>query len=115
MRRAQARGGSNGRGRRGSGSLPSTEAPGDASREIIVRTLDQFTLNEETTAKTLLGIRWLCRGGSILLCGPTGIGKSSFAMQLAIKCALGETFFGIAASGKLKVLVIQAENDDGDQ
>jgi hypothetical protein len=88
--------------------------PGEAHRELIVRTLDQFSLNEETLAKTLVGIRWLCRGGSVLLCGPTGIGKSSFTMQLTIMCSLGEPFFGMKPSGKHKVLVIQAENDDGD-
>ncbi len=93
---------------------PASDTPGEAPREITVRTLDQFKLDTETVAKTLAGIRWLCRGGSLLLCGPTGIGKSSFAMQFAIMCALGLPFFGIKPAGKLKVLVIQAENDDGD-
>ncbi len=96
-------------------SLPATpDVPGEVPREIIVRTLDQFQLNEETLAKTLAGIRWLCRTGSLLLCGPTGIGKSSLTMQAAISWALGLPFFGIKPSGKLKVLIIQAENDDGD-
>jgi hypothetical protein len=32
--------------------------------------------------------RFLCRGGGLLLCGPTGIGKSSLAMQCTILWAL---------------------------
>jgi uncharacterized protein YoaH (UPF0181 family) len=96
-------------------SLTATpDVPGEVPREIIVRTLDHFQLNEETLAKTLAGIRWLCRAGSLLLCGPTGIGKSSLTMQAAISWSLGLPFFGINPSGKLKMLIIQAENDDGD-
>ncbi|HXI83760.1 MAG TPA: AAA family ATPase [Verrucomicrobiae bacterium] len=82
--------------------------------EVTVRTLDQFTANEGEASKTLAGKRWLCRGGSVLWCGPTGIGKSSSVMQAAIEWALGRPFFDINPVGNLQVLIIQAENDDGD-
>src|ERR1700728_1127290 len=62
----------------------------------------------------LLCDRFLCRGGGLLLCGPTGIGKSSWAMQSAILWALGRESFGITPARPLKSLLIQAENDDGD-
>lgn len=62
----------------------------------------------------LLRHRFLCRGGGLLLCGPTGIGKSSWAMQCAILWALGRECLGIAPTQPLKSLLIQAENDDGD-
>jgi len=62
----------------------------------------------------LLRHRFLRRGGGALLCGPTGIGKSSFAIQCAICWALGKDCFGIQAARPLKSLLIQAENDDGD-
>jgi 5S rRNA maturation endonuclease (ribonuclease M5) len=78
------------------------------------RTLDRFALGTEAASRTLAGDRWLSRGGSVLLCGPTGVGKSSFVMQLGIDYALGRPFFGIAPSGKLSVLIVQAENDDPD-
>jgi hypothetical protein len=62
----------------------------------------------------LLRFRFLCRRGLLLLCGPTGIGKSSFAMQCMILWALGLPAFGIAPVRPLKSLLIQAENDEGD-
>jgi len=62
----------------------------------------------------LLRHRYLCRGGGLLLCGPTGIGKSSLSMQAMLLWALGREAFGIAPAGPLKSLLIQAENDDGD-
>jgi hypothetical protein len=71
-------------------------------------------LKENQDANELLRQRFLCRGGGLLLCGPTGIGKSSWAMQCAILWALGRECFGITPARPLKSLLIQAENDDGD-
>ena len=62
----------------------------------------------------LLKHRFLCRGGGLLLVGQTGSGKSSLAMQLMIKWALGQSAFGLEPARPLKSLLIQAENDDGD-
>ena len=69
--------------------------------------------------KELIKHRFLYRGGIALLCGPTGIGKSSFLMQLAIYLAAGQALFGIEpgdtfAGHGMKILLIQAENDEGD-
>jgi RecA-family ATPase len=63
---------------------------------------------------TLLGDRWICRRGSCLFVGQSGIGKSSLAVQAAITWALGREFFGIKPARQLKSVFIQAENDDGD-
>jgi hypothetical protein len=62
----------------------------------------------------LLKYRFLCRGGGLLLVGPTGIGKSSLGMQAAILWAIGREMFGIKPVKPLKSLIIQAENDEGD-
>lgn len=67
----------------------------------------------------LIKFRFLYRGGIALLCGPTGIGKSSFLMQLAIYLAAGLALFGIEPGDTfvgtgMKILLIQAENDEGD-
>jgi hypothetical protein len=64
--------------------------------------------------KELLKNRFLCRGGAMTLIGPTGIGKSTLAMQMCISWCLGQPCFGIEPTGRLKILHIQAENDEGD-
>lgn len=62
----------------------------------------------------LLKHRFLNRGGGMLLVGPTGIGKSSLTMQLSILWSLGKPGFGILPARPLKILIVQAENDDED-
>ena len=62
----------------------------------------------------LIRHRFLCRGGGLLLVGPTGVGKSSLSMQIMIGLALGRNVLGIDPARPLKSLLIQAENDDGD-
>jgi hypothetical protein len=61
----------------------------------------------------LLGDRFLCRGSGGFIFGPSAIGKSSFAVQMACCFAVGEDFFGITTyrNQALKVLLVQAEND----
>jgi AAA domain len=63
---------------------------------------------------TLLGRRWLCRGGGAFIVGQSGIGKSVLAVQLTIELACGRESFGIAPAGPLRVFVVQAEDDEGD-
>lgn len=58
--------------------------------------------------------RWLCKGGSLLITGQAGIGKSSFTMQMACSFAVGRELFGIPTKRPLRIAVIQAENDIGD-
>ena len=70
---------------------------------------------EDSDPTQLLGRRWLCRGGSALWVGSSGLGKSVMCLQAAICWACGRDFFGISPHGKsLKSLIIQAENDEGD-
>jgi RecA-family ATPase len=75
---------------------------------------DLLAFKPEDDSNTVLGSRWLCRGGSCLFVGQSGIGKSSLAVQKAVCHAVGRTFFGITAARPLRSLFIQAENDDGD-
>lgn len=62
----------------------------------------------------LLRRRFLCRGGSALLVGPTGVGKSSCSMQCAMCWAAGRPAFGLVPARPFKILIVQAENDEGD-
>lgn len=79
-----------------------------------VRIEDLEKFDPENDPNRLLGARWLCRGGSALLVGPSGVGKSSLTMQVACLLATGSPIFGIPVVRPLKVLVVQAENDEGD-
>ena len=74
--------------------------------------LFRFVPKEDST--TLLGDRWVCQGGQLLIVGQSGVGKSSLTVQAAMFWALGMPFFGISPRKELKSLFIQAENDTGD-
>lgn len=84
----------------------------DLGDEIQVKHLLDFV--PSTDPNNVLGNRWLCRGGSCLFVGQSGIGKSSLAMQLAILWALERPAFGICPQKPLRSLFVQAENDLGD-
>jgi RecA-family ATPase len=74
-----------------------------------------INFKEDNDETVLLGRRWICRGGSALWVGSSGLGKSVLCLQAAICWALGRSFFGIRPHGDgLKSLIIQAENDEGD-
>lgn len=81
---------------------------------------EHLTWNEllefDTTndVNNVLGKRWLCRGHSAWLIGPSGVGKSSLLFQFGISFAVGIPIFGIAPIRPLRVLIVQAENDKGD-
>ncbi len=108
---------------KGSIGLPMTVPAGNGSSGIplslegfvpVARSLSEFKNYQADDPSELLKFRFLCKTGGLLLVGPTGIGKSSFAMQCMISWALGKDAFGITPSRRLKSLLIQAENDDGD-
>ncbi len=62
----------------------------------------------------LLKERFLCKGGGLLMCGQTGVGKSSFNMQALVSWALGKSCFAIEPARALTSLLVQAENDSVD-
>jgi hypothetical protein len=76
--------------------------------------LDYFH-REINYKNTLLGNRFLCRGGGLFIVAPSGHGKSVMASQSAIQLACNLPAFGIKnPNGPLKSLIIQSEDDDGD-
>lgn len=89
--------------------------PPSAMAGVEMHTFEQlFKYTPEDDGSTLVGNRWLCRGGQLLLLGQSGIGKSSYTLQQAMTWALGMPFFGMNPKHALKSLIIQAENDMGD-
>lgn len=58
----------------------------------------------------LIGYGFLSRGGSVLVCGEPGCGKSKYAQHLAFSLALGRPFLGLKPARALKVVYIQAED-----
>lgn len=92
----------------------------DAIDKAIVNTPPVIALGslrapkQEDDPNELIRHRFLSRGGGCLLLGPTGVGKSSFLMQMAVNFGAGLPMFGIEPVRALRVLLIQAENDEGD-
>ena len=87
---------------------------GQALAPPPARRLGELVLPPDNDPDELLKYRFLCRGGGMLLVGPTGVGKSALAMQAMILWAVGREAFGIKPTRPLKSLLVQAENDDGD-
>ncbi|MFH1067155.1 MAG: AAA family ATPase [bacterium] len=76
--------------------------------------LSLSSYNTKDDPNNIMGNRWLCKGGSLVIIGQSGIGKSSFCMQLILLWALGLLAFHIKPVKPLRSLLIQAENDIGD-
>ena len=98
--------------------IPTSGTPGDAPAAgnpgVYAKPLDELRRPLQNDGQELLRHRFLCRGGGLLLVGPTGIGKSSLSMQMMISWALGRALFGIEPARPITSLLIQAENDEGD-
>lgn len=93
--------------------VPSDDDPPRIMCRETVRLADLKAPSRED-GRELIANRFLCRGGSVLFVGPTGSGKSSFAMQAAVLWSIGKPCFDLRPSAPLRVLYIQAENDSGD-
>ena len=81
---------------------------------FVTRSLTGFYELPIDESKTLLGDRFLCEEGGCLFIGPSGVGKSTASAQQDVLWSLGREAFGIRPARPLKILTIQAENDDGD-
>jgi RecA-family ATPase len=85
----------------------------DFPQEVSTDTLENYDTRNDPNHVVGHG-RYLCRGGSLLITGQSGIGKSSFVMQMAASWAIGRELFGIPVIHPLKIAVVQAECDIGD-
>jgi len=81
----------------------------------LARPIGEFQIPAEDDPGELIGPnRFLCRQAVATLVGPSGIGKSTLAMQMAMAFALGKNIFGFQPKKPMKILIIQGENDNGD-
>lgn len=67
-----------------------------------------------TPNSCLLGNRYLTRKSGMFFIGPSGQGKSTAIMQSLICWACGRTAFEIKPAAPLRILLVQAEDDDDD-
>ena len=94
-----------------------TNRAAKADDPAVQMTLDALeTFDRKNDPDCLIGSRWMNKGYSCLLISQSGVGKSSFSLQLMITLALKRQggFFGIEAKRPLKVLFLQSENCLGD-
>jgi len=98
----------------GQDKAPSVDQMGVRIPSPEAKQLGSFLIPATGDPKELFQARFLCRGGGMLLVGPTGVGKSSFVLQSSVLWSLGKPVFGIRPTQALRILIIQAENDDGD-
>jgi archaellum biogenesis ATPase FlaH len=77
---------------------------------------DLLAFDRKNDPNSVIGNRWLCKGGSLLLVSQSGVGKSSFSLQFMVTLATKRLggFFGIEAKRPLRVVFCQNENDFGD-
>lgn len=90
------------------------DVPENLGQRITIDDLINFVPSEDPNS--VLGNRYLCKGGSCVVVGSTSAGKSSLGMQMAMMWALKAGFYGLKPTQNkpLKSLILQAENDTGD-
>ena len=81
---------------------------------LAIRKLSQLENYGENDPNCLLGHRYLSRQGGLLFVAPTGTGKSTAIIQMALLWSIGKPAFGIYPRQNIRTLIVQAENDDGD-
>jgi RecA-family ATPase len=92
----------------------STVGIDDGTRKLQGCSLAELVHQTPSEEDTLLGNRYLCRGGGMLIVAPSGHGKSVLSCQAAIEWGVGRASFGIKAARPLRTLIVQAEDDRGD-
>lgn len=92
-----------------------------SSRRMVWGIDDLLDYNTDSDPNAILGMtldgktsRYLCKGYGCWIIGPSGIGKSTLTYQLIYALITGNSFYGVKPVCEQRVLLIQAENDQGD-
>lgn len=97
-----------------SSGLPEVRRQINAAFSVFARPVGDLVVPDDDDPTELLLYRFLCERGSLLIPGPTGMGKSSFILQCFALWANGLPCFGIKPKKRLRCVLVQAENDEGD-
>jgi hypothetical protein len=76
---------------------------------------DLMAFNPAADPNNLIGNRWLCRGMAGMIFSAAGKGKSSLRGDMSVAWALGQSWNGLKPVRPLRVVVLQGENDSGDE
>jgi RecA-family ATPase len=101
----------------GAQNFEAWEALNEAKTQGEGYTLDELLAYDvENDPNTVIGQRWLCKNGSLVIVAPSGVGKSALTSQLSLgwSIARNDLTFGIEPIKPLRQLILQAENDKGD-
>jgi hypothetical protein len=96
------------------GTLKSLIKREKKSGPVLMNTEAMKSFDRKADQECVIGNRWLCKGGSLLLVSQSGVGKSSFCLQFLVSLAINRQFFGIKAKEPLRVVMTQSENNLGD-
>jgi len=96
------------------GTLKSLVKREKKSGPVLMNTEAMKSFDRKSDQECVIGNRWLCKGGSLLLVSQSGVGKSSFCLQFLVSLAINRQFFGIKAKEPLRVVMTQSENNLGD-
>jgi len=75
---------------------------------------DLAKIDMSDMSNVLIGNDWINKGGSCIISGPSGVGKSTLTVQMAVHFAVHQALYGIQSTRPLKSVIIQAENDERD-
>jgi hypothetical protein len=93
---------------------PDAPEPERELRPLRGASILDYAEREIDLSRVLLGDRWLsrCCGGFVV--APSGHGKSTLVIQVAILWSCGRVAFGIKPAHPLRILIVQSEDDDND-
>lgn len=74
--------------------------------------IKQLPYPKRDDSSMLVGNDWLNRGGAALLVSYAGQGKSSLTFSMAAHWSIGRDFHGLKPKAALRILIIQAEDDN---
>jgi hypothetical protein len=99
----------------------------DVFHQVIERSIDPLlrevfstdqilSTNTDDDPDSMIGHRrrFLGRGGSFVIVGSSGIGKSTLIADLTLHAGAGVAWHGVTFRRPMRGLVVQAENDNGD-